>query len=63
MDMQMWTEKLSNVVFDHGCKRCAVCELYRRTHAQIKFLIEHTNVGLTHARPIRSWLLVRQEVS
>ena len=29
----MWTEKLSNVVLDHGCKRYAVCETYVRTHA------------------------------
>ena len=57
----MWTEKLSNVVLDHGCKRYAVCELYGRTltrtyvrtHAQTKFSIEHTSVGLAHARPIR----------
>ena len=25
---------------------------YRRTHAQKNFSIEHTSVGLTHARPI-----------
>ena len=52
----MWTEKLSNVVLDHGCKRYAVCEPYGRTHvrthAQTKFSIEHTSVGLAHARPI-----------
>ena len=29
----MWTEKLSNVVLDHGCKQYAVCEPYVRTHA------------------------------
>ena len=49
----MWTEKLSNVVLDHGCKRYAVCEPYRRTHACAdKFSIERTSVGLAHARPI-----------
>ena len=48
----MWTEKLSNVVLDHGCKRYVVhvCEPYIRTyahmHAQTKFSIEHTSVGL-----------------
>ena len=30
----MWTEKLSNIVLDHGCKRYVVCELYGRTHRQ-----------------------------
>ena len=30
----MWTEKLSNVVLDHGCKRYAVCEPYAHTHRQ-----------------------------
>ena len=31
----MWTEKLSNVVLDHGYKRYTVCEpyMYVRTHA------------------------------
>ena len=48
----MWTEKLSHVVLDHGCKRYAVCEPYVRTHAQTKFLIERTSVGLAHAHPI-----------
>ena len=42
----MWTEKLLNVVLDHGCKRDAVYEPYRRTYAQTKFLIEHTSVVL-----------------
>ena len=49
----MWTEKLSNVVLDHGCKRYVVCEpyicTYAHTHAQTKFSI---GVGLAHARPI-----------
>ena len=53
----MWTEKPSNVVLDHGCKRYiyVVCEPYRRTytHAQTKFSIEHTSVALAHARPTR----------
>ena len=43
----MWTEKLSNVVLDHGCKRYAVCEPYAHTDN-----IEHTSVGLAHTRPI-----------
>ena len=44
----MWyvDEKLSNAVLDHGCKRYAVCEPYICTHAQTKFSIEHTSVGL-----------------
>ena len=54
----MYTEKLSNVVLDHGCKRYAVCEPYARTHAQTKFSIEHTSVGLAHARPIMSQIVV-----
>ena len=49
----MWTEKLSNVVLDHGCKRYAVCEPYGRMHAQTRFSIEHTSMGLAHARPIK----------
>ena len=57
----MWTEKLSNVVLDHGCTRYAVCELYvhthARTHAQTKFSIEHTSVGLAHARPSTSFAI------
>ena len=55
----MWTEKLSNVVLDRGCKRYAASEPHRRTHArthkqnsQTKFSIEHTSVGLAHACPI-----------
>ena len=33
----MWTEKLSNVVLDHRCKRYAVCGPYIHTYAQTKF--------------------------
>ena len=53
----MWTEKLSNVVLDHGCKRYAVCEPYVCTHAQTKFSIEHTSVWLVHARPMKIMLV------
>ena len=51
----MWTEKLSNVVLDHECKRYAVCEPYvnTHTHTQTKFSIEHTSMGLARARPIK----------
>ena len=58
----MWTEKHLNVVLDHGCKRYVVCEpygrTYARTHAQTKFSIEYTSVGLAHTHPIRGSCLL-----
>ena len=49
----MWTEKFRILYWiDHGCKLYVVCELYARMHAQTKFSIEHTSVGLAYARPI-----------
>ena len=45
----MWTEKLSNGVVCGNTIYVNRTDI--RTHAQTKFSIEHTSVGLTHARP------------
>ena len=46
----MRTEKLSNVVLNHGCTICSMWNARTHVHTD-KFSTKHTSVGLAHTHP------------